>query len=87
MFRCINKNITLNEDFFKKNIIKYKRGNKKNFLGVYINFKWIKFEILFKREKKRFKRRNNFWFIWKYLGYDISLFYKFLEEEIILEPE
>ena len=33
MFRCINKKINLNEDFFKKNVIKYKQGNKKTFWG------------------------------------------------------
>ena len=33
MFRCINKKINLNEDFFQKKAIKYRKGNKKTFWG------------------------------------------------------
>ena len=87
MFRCINKKINLNGDFFKKNVIKYKQGNKKTFWG----FTSISSELNLKYYSKGYKRDlkegtifdlcGNIW------GYDISLFNEYLEEEILLEPE
>ena len=56
-------------------------------MGVYINFKWTKFEYYSKGYKRDLKEGTIFDLCGNIWGYDISLFNEYLEEEIILEPE
>ena len=87
MFRCINKKIILEEDLFKKNIIKYKQGNKKIFWGFTSISSEINLKYYSKGKRKELKEGTIFDLYGNIWGYDISLFNKYLEEEIILEPE
>ena len=87
MFRCINKKINLNEDFFKKNAIKYKQGNKKTFWGFTSISSELNLKYYSNGKKKDIKEGTIFDLCGNIWGYDISLFNKMLDEQIILEPE
>jgi len=87
MFRCVNKKINLNEDFFKKNVIKYKQGNKKTFWGFASISSELNLKYYSNGKKKDIKEGTIFDLCGNIWGYDISLFNKMLDEQIILEPE
>ena len=87
MFRCINKKININEDSYKKKAIKYKQGNKKTFWGFTSITSELNLKYYSKGKKKDLKEGTIFDLYGNIWGYDISLFNKMLEEEIILEPE
>ena len=85
MHRCVEENINIKEDLFNKKIEPFKRGIKKTFYGFTSITSKIEDTFINKADKNKigsvFDLYGNFW------GYDISLFNKLLEEEIILEPE
>ena len=87
MFRCINKKINLNEDFLRSNSIEYKKGNKKTFWGFTSITSKLNLKYYTKGKKKDLKEGTIFDLYGNIWGYDICLFNKLLEEEIILEPE
>jgi len=87
MFRCINKKINLNDDIFKKNVIKYKQGNKKTFWGFTSISSEQNLKYYSNGKKKDLKEGTIFDLCGNIWGYDISLFNKMIDEQIILEPE
>ena len=87
MFRCINRKINLNEYSFKEKEIKYKQGNNKIFWGFTSISNKVNVKYFSKGIKKDLKEGTIFDLCGNIWGYDISLFNKHLEDEIILEPE
>ena len=87
MFRCINRKINLNEYSFKDKEIKYKQGNNKIFWGFTSISNKVNVKYISKGIKKDLKEGTIFDLCGNIWGYDISLFNKYLEDEIILEPE
>ena len=87
MFRCINRKINLNEYSFKRKEIKYKKGNNKIFWGFTSISNKVNVKYFSKGIEKDLKEGTIFDLCGNIWGYDISLFNKLLEEQIILEPE
>ena len=85
MYRCIDKKVNLEKDFFNKDIIPFQKGVQKTFYGFIsvTSEENNNCEINGKKKETKtiFDLYGNVW------GYDISLFNKQLKEEIILEPE
>ena len=83
MYRCINKQLNLKEDFFNKKIVPYQKGIKKCFYG----FISITSELNMNYNLEKLKKGSIYDIIGDFWGYDISLFNENNEEQIILEPE
>ena len=87
MYRCVNKNIKLNDNYFDKKIEPYIRGAVKTFWGFTSISSNLNKKYNLKEKENEIKEGTVFTLYGNYWGYDISLFNSRMEEEIILEPE
>ena len=85
LYRCINKKVSLKNDFFNKKIIPYHGKRIKIFWGFTSVSTTEKLKYNLNNEEKEIK--TIFSLCGDIWGYDISLFNEFENEHIILEPE
>ena len=86
LYKCIHKKVPL-QRFSTENAIVYKRGQKKCFYGFTSFSTFIRKNFFIKDKNIYIKSGTIFALYGDIYGYDISLFNKLMEEEIILEPE
>ena len=87
MYRCINMQVDLKEDYFNQKIIPYQKGVQKTFYGFISITSKVDLTYNLNGKKEEIKNATIFDIYGDFWGYDISPFNKLVDEEIILEPE
>ena len=83
MYRCINKKVNLDEDYFNKDIVPYRKGNKKIFWGFTSITSRVNMNYKYKGKNKVIEKGSIFDLYENIWGYDISLFNALVDEHII----
>ena len=87
LYRCIKKQVSINYDQFKPNLVPYISGQLKTFWAFTSTSINVLTNFLYEDKNNNIKCGTLFTLTGDIWGYDITLFNNYKENEILLEPE